>query len=57
MESEATYSMIMKIQKNAESKTNKIRIPKAFIDKFGKQFYMEVFEDKIVLKPIKKKGQ
>lgn len=41
-------------QKNADIKMNRIIIPKPFIEKHGRQFYMEIFEDKIVLKPIKK---
>lgn len=41
-------------QKNADKTTNKVRIPKFIIDKWGNQFYMEIFEDKITLKPIKK---
>lgn len=40
-------------QKNADKEMNRVIIPKFFIDKFGRQFYMEIFEDKIVLKPIK----
>ena len=41
-------------QKNADVEKNRVIIPKAFITKYGRQFYMEVYEDKIVLKPIKK---
>jgi hypothetical protein len=48
--------MVEKLQKNAEKKTNKIRLPKKFIDKMGQEFYMEIYEDKIVLVP-KKKGE
>ena len=33
---------------------NKILIPKAFIDKHGRDFYMEIYEDKVILIPIKK---
>lgn len=44
----------LKIQKNAEKNTNKIRIPQACIDKFGRSYYMEIYNDKIVLIPIKK---
>lgn len=40
-------------QKNADKEMNRVIIPKAFIEKHGRQFYMEIFEDKIVLKPIK----
>jgi len=40
--------------KNADIEKNRIIIPKAFVDKFGRQFYMEIYEDKIILRPIKK---
>lgn len=46
---------IMIIKKNAEATTNKIRIPKAVIEQWGNNFDMEVYQDKIVLKPIKDK--
>jgi hypothetical protein len=29
-------------------------IPQAIIDKWGNQFYMEIYKNKIVLKPVKK---
>ena len=41
-------------QKNADKVMNRILLPKFFIEKHGNQFYMEIYEDKIVLKPIKK---
>ena len=41
-------------QKNADIEKNRVIIPKAFIEKFGRNFSMEVYEDKIILKPIKK---
>lgn len=47
---------ILKLQKNAEKTTNKIRLPKFIINKWGNRFYMEIYEDKIILKPISKKG-
>lgn len=47
----------IKLQKNAEANTNKIRLPKFVIDKFGNKFYMEIYDDKIILKPIKEKGE
>lgn len=40
--------------KKAERTMNKVILPKAFIKKNGNEFYMEVYNDKIVLKPIKK---
>ena len=45
---------ILRLQKNAEPKTHKMIIPKVFIEKWGNSFYMEVYDDKIVLIPIKK---
>lgn len=41
-------------QKNADKTTNKMIIPKFIIEQWGNQFYMEIYEDKIILKPIKK---
>ena len=45
---------ILVFQKNADKTTNKMIIPKAIIEQWGNQFYMEIYEDKIILKPIKK---
>ena len=45
---------IMVLQKNIEKNTNKVRIPKPIVEQWGNQFYMEIHEDKIVLKPVKK---
>jgi hypothetical protein len=45
---------ILIYQKNAERTMNKVILPKAFITKWGNQFYMEVYTDKIILKPIRK---
>lgn len=45
---------VMVLQKNAETTTNKIRLPKPIIEQWGKEFYMEVYQDKIILKPIKR---
>lgn len=33
---------------------NFVGIPKKVAEKFGKEYYMEIYEDKIVLIPIKK---
>lgn len=41
-------------QKNADKVLNRVVIPKFFIEKHGRSFYMEIYEDRIVLKPIKK---
>lgn len=45
---------ILVYQKNADKTTNKMIIPKAIIQQWGNQFYMEIYQDKIILKPIKK---
>ena len=46
---------ILRLQKNAEATTNKMRIPQQIIDKWGNQFYMEIYKDYIKLIPIKDK--
>lgn len=48
---------ILVYQKNADKTTNKMIIPKAIIQQWGNKFYMEIYADKIVLKPIEKKGE
>lgn len=45
---------ILIYQKNADIKMNRVIIPKFFIDKYGRNFYMKIYKDKIVLEPIKK---
>lgn len=45
---------IIKLQKNAEKTTNKIRIPQQIIDKWGSQFYMEIYKGHIKLIPVRK---
>lgn len=45
---------MMIYHKKADNSLNRVVIPKPIIDKMGKYFYMEVFEDKLVLKPMKK---
>ncbi len=42
------------LDKKLEVGTNKIIIPKKFADLFGYQYKMEVYEDKIILIPLKK---
>ena len=42
-------------QKNADKEKNRVIIPQAFINKYGRQFYMEVYKDKIILRPLKSK--
>ena len=46
--------MLEKVQKNAEKTTNKIRLPQKVVDRMGSQYYMEIYEDKIILIPIRK---
>ncbi len=41
-------------QKNADKEMNRIIIPKFFIDKYGRQFYMEIYDGYIKLIPVKK---
>ena len=36
-------------------KKNRVILPKVFIDKYGRSFYMEVYKDIIVLIPKKEK--
>lgn len=40
--------------KRADNFRNRVIIPKTFIDKHGKNFYMEVYENKIILKPVER---
>lgn len=39
-------------QKKADKMFNRVIIPKFFINKYGNEFYMEVYENKIILKPV-----
>lgn len=48
--------MLIRFFKKVDS-NGKIFIPKAVIENFGKEYYLEVHPDKIVLIPIKKKGK
>lgn len=45
--------MIMRLVKRADNQ-HKIFLPKMVIENMGRYFYMEVYEDKVVLIPIKK---
>lgn len=45
--------MIMRFFKKVDSR-NTILLPKKIIEKFGKEYYMEIYEDKIILVPVKK---
>lgn len=44
---------LMIMQKNADKTRNRIIIPQKVIDKFGNSFYMEIYKEMIILKPIK----
>ena len=41
-------------QKNADKVLNRVMLPKKFIDKYGREFYMEVYKDYIKLIPVRK---
>jgi len=43
-----------KLQKNADKIHNRIILPKKFVEQHGRQYYMEVYDDQIILKPIKR---
>lgn len=45
----------MIFQKNVDKLRNKMIIPKFFVKKYGYSFYLEVYKDKLVIKPMKKK--
>lgn len=38
--------------KHADNSLNRIIIPKSFINKYGRDFYLYMYEDKIVVKPV-----
>lgn len=44
---------ILIYQKNVDKTLNRILIPKKAIEMFGRKFYMKIYQDKIVLEPIK----
>ena len=46
---------ILIYHKKTDKTTNKMIIPKAIIENWGNEFYMEVYADKIILRPIKEK--
>ena len=47
---------ILIYQKNVDKATNKMIIPKALVKQWGGSFSMEIYEDHIVLKPIRKEN-
>lgn len=46
----------MVFQKNVEQTTNKMRIPKKFVEKHGRSYYMQIYDDYIKIIPMKKEG-
>ena len=40
-------------QKNADKVLNRVVLPKKFVEENGRKFYMEVYKDKIILRPIR----
>ena len=44
-------------QKNVDKNTNKMIIPRFLVKQWGYRFSMEVFEDRIVLKPLDKEKE
>ena len=50
--------LLFKFMKRADKEKNRIIIPKFIIDKYGRDFYLEIYDDETIkLVPIKKKGQ
>jgi len=45
---------ILVYHKKADKTTNKMIIPKALIEQWGNEFFMEIYANKIILIPIKK---
>lgn len=45
---------IMRIMKHCDKTTNKMIIPKAIIQQWGNDYYLEVYKDYFKLIPIKK---
>lgn len=43
--------------KHADKSRHKIIIPSKFIEKWGYEFLMEVYDDKLVIVPIKKEKE
>lgn len=45
--------MIMRFFKKVDGR-NTILLPKKIIEKMGKEYFMEIYDDKIILIPVKK---
>jgi len=54
MVNETQEKPLLIYQKTADPQRNRVIIPKTFIDRYGKEFSMEIYVDKIILRPIKK---
>jgi len=50
-------SPLLIFEKNVDKTLNRILMPKKVIEMFGRSFYMKIYEDKIILEPIKKKKE
>lgn len=48
---------ILIFEKNADKIANRIILPKSFVEKYGHTFYMEVYKDEIIIKPVTKEGE
>ena len=48
---------IITYKKTADKEKNRIIIPKVFIDNWGREFFLEVYENYIKLIPMKKEGK
>lgn len=48
--------VLFRFMKHADKKMNRIIIPKIIIDKYGRDFYLEYYDDETIkLVPIKRK--
>ena len=41
-------------QKNADKLMNRVMLPKKCIEKWGNTYYLEIYEDKMILRPVRK---
>ncbi len=50
--------LLFKFMKKADKTLNRIVIPKFIIDKYGRDFYLEFYDDETIkLVPVNKKGE
>lgn len=50
--------LLFRFMKRADKEKNRIIIPKFIIDKYGRDFYFDIYDDETIkLVPIRKKGQ